>query len=132
MLDAERVGSGPEGNWVAYNQHFSDWLDGESRDTQQKRKSIDAFLLCDIGGEIAQVAHALQMPLERFGTWMTKNAAKDIGSLPSLGLFREVFHTRHLNRGTTWRINDCTDMARAPVARPEAHGEQHAGLPPSS
>ncbi|MEU6061071.1 hypothetical protein [Streptomyces sp. NPDC047097] len=52
----------------------------------------------------------MQMPLERFGAWMTKKAAKDIAALPSLGLFREVFHTRHLKRGTTWRINDCTDM----------------------
>ncbi|OKJ74229.1 hypothetical protein [Streptomyces sp. CB02460] len=110
MLDAERVGPGAEGNWAAHNQRFSDWLDGEPRDTQQKRKSIDAFLLSDIGREAARVAHAMQMSPAQFDTWIRQKATKDISSLPSLGLFREVFHTRHLNRATTWRINDCTDM----------------------
>ena len=29
---------------------------------------------------------------------------------PAVGLFREVLHSRHLNKGTTWRPNDLTDM----------------------
>ncbi|MEU2434386.1 hypothetical protein ABZ611_33750 [Streptomyces sp. NPDC007861] len=33
-----------------------------------------------------------------------------IGESPAVGLFREMLHSRHLNKGTTWRPNDLTDM----------------------
>jgi hypothetical protein len=39
LLDSQRVEPGPATGWAAANQRFSDWLDGESRDAQQKRKA---------------------------------------------------------------------------------------------
>ncbi|MFF9339388.1 hypothetical protein ACF1CG_06440 [Streptomyces sp. NPDC014773] len=111
MLDTERVEPGPSVGWAAHNQQFSDWLDGEKhRDGQQKRKAIDAFFLADVRGELAEVAHALQVPVDQFGTWLERKAMDDLSSAPSLGLFRQMFHTRHLNEKTKWRTNDCTDM----------------------
>jgi hypothetical protein len=35
---------------------------------------------------------------------------KDIQQLPATGVFREMLHDRHLNKGTVWRHNDLTDM----------------------
>jgi hypothetical protein len=110
MLDTERIEPGADSGWTAANQQFSDWLDGENRDSQQKRKAIDAFLLTDLQTEIADEAHALGVPLEQFRHWMLRQATEDIRHLPALGLFREMLHDRHLNRGTVWKPNDLTDM----------------------
>lgn len=41
--------------------------------------------------------------------WIWQHPAR-LSALPALGLFREVLHDRHLNRGLTWRPNDLTDM----------------------
>ena len=110
MLDSARVEPGPDTGWAAKNQHFSDWLDGESRDSQQKKKAIDAFLFADIGGEVAEAAALAGMPVAQFRSWAEERAMSDIRALPALGLFRELFHGRHINKGTKWHPNDCTDM----------------------
>jgi hypothetical protein len=110
MLDTERVEPGPEPGWAAANQRFSDCLDDAVRDSQQKRKAIDAFFLLDLVSEIEEEAHAAGMPLEQLGTWFLKHAGEDIRKLPATGLFREMLHDRHLNRGTVWKTNDLTDM----------------------
>ncbi|MGW4032554.1 hypothetical protein ACWEFL_25140 [Streptomyces sp. NPDC004838] len=110
MLDTERIGPGPETGWVEANQRFSDWLDEQDLDSQQKRKSIDAFFLSDVSKEIAKEAYAATLTVEDCGHWFRKEATSDIRTLPALGLFREMMHSRHLNKGTKWRINDLTDM----------------------
>jgi hypothetical protein len=35
---------------------------------------------------------------------------EDTPELPATGVFREMLHERHLNKGTVWRHNDLTDM----------------------
>lgn len=110
MLDAERIEPGPDGGWALANQQFSDWLDGEDRTPQQKRKSIDALLLSDLRTEVAEEAHAAGVTLEQFQDWFPKQSIEDMGGLLALGMFRDMLHERHLNKGTTWRPNDLTDM----------------------
>src|SRR5690606_9215697 len=85
-------------------------LDGESWDSQQKKKAIDALLFADIGGEMAEAAALAGMPVAQFRSWAEERAMSDIRALPALGLFRELFHGRHINKGTKWHPNDCTDM----------------------
>lgn len=110
MLDAERIEPGPETGWALANQQFSDWLDGEVRVSQQKRKSIDALLLSDLQTEIAEEAHAAGTTRQQFQDWFPNQFMKDIQQLPATGVFREMLHDRHLNKGTVWRHNDLTDM----------------------
>lgn len=110
MLDAERIEPGPETGWALANQQFSDWLDGEVRDYQQKRKSIDALLLSDLQTEIAEEAYAAGATLEQFQTWFPRELMEDIRQLPATGVFREMLQDRHLNKGTVWKPNDLTDM----------------------
>ncbi|WP_434591735.1 hypothetical protein [Streptomyces sp. A5-4] len=110
MLDTERIEPGPDTGWADSNQRFSDWLDEQDLDSQQKRKAIDAFLLSDISAELAEEAHAAALPVDDFHRWILNEAADDIRSFPALGLFREMLHNRHLNKGTKWRPNDLTDM----------------------
>ena len=109
MLDTERCEPGPDAGWAQANQRFSDWLDGEARNSQQKRKSIDVLFLKDLSKEIAEEAHAAGTTIEQVRSWLQR-ATDDIRRLPATGLFREMLHDRHLNRGTKWSPNDLTDM----------------------
>lgn len=110
MLDAEHVESGPTAGWVAVNQQFSDWLDGEKRDPQQKRRSIDALLLSDLKTEIAEEAHFASVTPKQMSQWVRKSFAAGISALPATGLFRELLHEKHLNKGSRWIPNDLIDM----------------------
>jgi hypothetical protein len=110
MLDAERIEPGPETGWALANQRFGGWLDGEERTSQQKRKSIDVLLLSDLQTEIAEEAHGAGATLDQFQQWLPDQLFDDISELPATGVFREMLHERHLNKGTVWRHNDLTDM----------------------
>jgi hypothetical protein len=110
MLDAEAIQPRPDIGWAKANQKFSNWLDGETRDAQQKRNAIDVFLLSDLKREIAEVALDVGMHYEQLSHWVHKQAVKDICRLPALGMFREMMHGRHLNKGTVWKFSDLTDM----------------------
>ncbi|NUW44862.1 hypothetical protein [Nonomuraea rhodomycinica] len=110
MLDAERCEPGPDTGWTQANQAFSDWLDGQNLDANQKRKAIDAFFLNDLVGEIAEESFAAGISTSQLSDWISSNSIKEIARMPALGIFREMLHNRHLNKGTTWKPNDVTDM----------------------
>ncbi|MEU6977022.1 MULTISPECIES: hypothetical protein [unclassified Streptomyces] len=110
MLDTERVPPGSVSGWVESHQRFSDWLDSEKRDARQKRRSVDVFFLNDIRMDIATEARAARLAPAAASAWVTEHATGDLAAAPALGLLREMFHERHLNKGTTWRTNDLTDM----------------------
>ncbi|MET7779743.1 hypothetical protein ABZU94_18245 [Streptomyces mirabilis] len=110
MLDAEHVEPGPETGWVASNQRYSDWLDTQGWDSQQKRRSIDAFLFRDFQHEIAEGAYAAGFTTQEVKQRGQKQPVQGFAVLPATGLYREMVHNRHLNRGTQWRRNDRTDM----------------------
>ncbi|ANS66762.1 hypothetical protein SLINC_4538 [Streptomyces lincolnensis] len=110
MLDTERVEPGPEPGWVQSNQQFSDWLDGQNWDSQQKRRSIDAFLFADLQRDLAEGAHAAGLSPQDLQQWGQKQPMDGLSTLPATGLYREMLHNRHLNKGTTWQRNDLTDM----------------------
>ena len=50
------------------------------------------------------------MTVRQMSTWLQEQATHDMPGLPMIGLFRELFQDRHLNRSTTWKANDLTDM----------------------
>ncbi|MEV5311054.1 hypothetical protein [Streptomyces sp. NPDC052610] len=111
MLDSEGGERGPEVGWTEANQKFSDWLDAHGGDAQQKRKAIDAWLLSDLQKKVAEESFAIGMTPEQLKAWGTGfQPVQKMSSLPALGLFREMLHERHLNRGTTWKPNDVIDM----------------------
>ncbi|MCX5079219.1 hypothetical protein OHA84_38415 (plasmid) [Streptomyces sp. NBC_00513] len=143
MLDTQQVEPGPDTGWTAPSQRFSDWLDGLDQDSQQKRRAIDIHLLNDLQKELAEEAAAADVPEELFREWGFKGLVRAVGGAPAIGLFREVLHNRHLNKGTTWRPNDLTDMVYLSCAAgyadfvvcekhmrdPLQHGLKRTGLP---
>ncbi|WYB31079.1 hypothetical protein V6574_16445 [Streptomyces sp. SM1P] len=110
MLDTQRVEEGPDTGWATGSQRFSDWLDELAQDSQQKRKAIDLHLVTDLQRELAEEAAAADVSKELFRQWGFKGWVQAIGESPAVGLFREILHSRHLNKGTTWRPNDLQDM----------------------
>lgn len=109
MLDRDYILATPTAGWARINQQFSDWLDQESRDSQQKRKAVDALLLQDLQMEMAEEAHSSGITPQQMSEWFWQHRTR-MAALPALGLFREVLQDRHLNRGLIWRQNDLTDM----------------------
>jgi hypothetical protein len=109
MLDRDHIPATPATGWAQINQQFSDWLDQEPRDTQQKRKAVDVLLLQDLQRELAEEAHSSGITPEQMSEWVGQHRAR-FAALPALGLFREILHDRHLSRGLTWHPNDLTDM----------------------
>ncbi|MFJ9177076.1 hypothetical protein [Streptomyces sp. NPDC102360] len=110
MLDTQRVEEGPDTGWTAESQRFSDWLDELDQDSQQKRRAIDIHLVKDLQQDLAEEAAAADVTEELFRRWGFRGWVRAIGESPAVGLFREMLHSRHLNKGTTWRPNDLTDM----------------------
>jgi hypothetical protein len=109
MLDRDHIPATPPTGWAQTNQQFSNWLDQEPRDSQQKRKAVDVLLLQDLQLELAEEAHSSGITPKQMSEWFWQHPAR-LAALPALGLFREVLQDRHLNRGLTWRPNDLTDM----------------------
>jgi hypothetical protein len=109
-LDAEHIVPGRPTGWVEWSQKFSDWLDTEARSADKKRASVDVFLLHDLRFEIAEEAARAGLTQGQLAEWSATRFAADVARMPSLGLFRELVHERHLNKGTTWRENDLTDL----------------------
>lgn len=110
LLDAERTPPGQNTGWADANQRFSDWLDGEQRDAQQKRNCVDAFLLSDLQRDVAEKAFAAGSTPEQMGAWVLAGFGRGLSGLRSAGVYREAVQQRHLNVGTTWRPNDLTDL----------------------
>ncbi|HEX8001576.1 MAG TPA: hypothetical protein VF519_02660 [Mycobacteriales bacterium] len=109
MLDRDHIPATPPTAWAQTNQRFSDWLDQEPRDSRQKRKAVDVLLLQDLQQELAEEALSSGITPTQMSEWIWQHPVQ-FAALPALGLFREVLHDRHLNRGVTWRPNDLTDM----------------------
>lgn len=110
LLDAERTPPGEGANWHVANQRFSDWLDGEQRDAQQKRNCVDAFLLSDLQRDVAEEAFAAGSTPEQMSDWARGGFGRGLSRLRSAAVYREAMHARHLNHGTTWGPNDLTDL----------------------
>jgi hypothetical protein len=66
--------------------------------------------MADLRPEIQEQATAAGLTDEQRQHWLSKQAAEDFRRLPALGLYREMMHDRHLNKGTAWKPNDLIDM----------------------
>jgi Domain of unknown function (DUF4209) len=82
LLDADHTPEGERAGWHMANQRFSDWLDGERRDTQQKRNSIDAFLLSDLQRDIAEEAFAAGSTPEQMSEWIRTGFGQGLSAWP--------------------------------------------------
>lgn len=110
LLDDESIAIEPMPGWVQRFQTFTDWLSGQSGTSAQKRKRIEAFVLSDMSVEIAHEAQSAGIAPDELRDWITSYARNEIRSMPSLGLFSEVLHQKHLNSGTNWNGNDLVDL----------------------
>lgn len=110
MLDDEAIPSARPTGWSNVQQKYSDWLRTEERDTSRKRESIDAMLVGDLRTDIAEEAMRAGLTPAEMSEWIVDGAWKQqMAGMPSLGLYREVYHQRHL-AGVRWTENDLTDM----------------------
>lgn len=110
ILDSDAVPMGDISSWVVGNQALTDWLAGRQESTSRKRNHVRPYFLRDLSPEIAEAAQSLGVSSEGLKMWLENYCFQDLREMPSLSLFQEVYHDRHLNRTTVWRSNDLTDM----------------------
>lgn len=110
MLDGESVEMGSTDAWVRANQGFTEWLSGQAREKQQKRMSIDAWLLADLQQDIAEEAQAAGLNPVQMSQWIRGGFGEHVSRLPAIGLYRELVHSKHLNQTERWLSNDLIDM----------------------
>ena len=97
MLDSERIEPGPTTDWAGSNQRFSDWLDGEERDSHRSESASmhsppRTFRKRDLGGGPTPRA---SIPKENFDSgWSTK------GTETIRGLRRLAYSARCFRIGT--------------------------------
>jgi hypothetical protein len=109
MLDVEPIEDGADIGWADANKAFTSEIHAERRDTRQRREMIDHWLLSDLRHELVEEAAATGVTADAFRLWWP-TAAATLGTLPSVGIYRQMTHERHLNPKTTWRLNDLSDM----------------------
>ena len=110
MLDQDHLTPDSVNSWELANQDFSDWLDDEDREADPKRRCVDLFLLADLQQVIAEESLAAGITPEQMTAWIEQRFAHDLATLPATGLYREMMHNKHLNKGYRWEHNDLVDM----------------------
>lgn len=110
VLDAEDVQMEPILEWESGFQRLTDWLANVSISQEQKRKITQTSFSRDIRFEIDLATRFVGISDEELSAWADKFAYSDIPIMPSLGLFREVYVNKHLDRTARWHKNDLIDM----------------------
>lgn len=110
VLDSEAVATNPIPGWASGNQKFTDWLASEPRTSSQKRKCIGIRFLADLRLEVIEAANESGISPLEMEAWLKSYFNGVVRVLPSLGLFNEVYHDKHLNPRAVWHINDLYDM----------------------
>ncbi|MGW0327768.1 hypothetical protein [Nocardia sp. NPDC003183] len=111
LLDTESISQNPGSGWVERNQRFTDWLGAqENRGRELVRKQTYAFFFADTYKEIATAAQAAGVSPELMGSWVLSHMETEVSKMPSLGLFREIFHDKLVDSRTSWNSNDLNDI----------------------
>jgi hypothetical protein len=109
MLDAEVLQAEPQHEWVERNQLLTNWIRDNLAAREHRRRSTEVAFVADSRTEIARVAEELQPTERQFMEWLSVHLPADVGAMPCLGLFRELFHDKTV-AGVRWEPNDLTDM----------------------
>ncbi|MGW4121256.1 hypothetical protein [Nocardia sp. NPDC004711] len=111
LLDAEAVSQSPDSRWVTRNQEFTDWLAAEENCGRELiRKRTFAFFVADTRNELAEAAYNAGVSPDQMRSWVSSRMETEVCKMPSLGLFREIFHDKLGDERTKWNSNDLTDM----------------------
>lgn len=96
--------------WADRLQRLTRELADEKPDSNRRRVvSLETFRH-DLPHELAAAAWELGVSPESAADWLATLTEATIASMPSLGIFRELFHEKLSDPGTVWEQNDLTDM----------------------
>jgi hypothetical protein len=102
--------------WAESHQPLAEELRTNTRARELPRDLTRMRFLTDLAPDLAEVAAASGMSMERFQVWCAKDAEGDLQKLPYLGRMRDVIHFRLRNAGDRWEPNDLVDMMYLPCA----------------
>jgi hypothetical protein len=110
MLDREHIPMTLVPGWAIGMQNFASFLAANPTGPELKRRRTHAKLIADLGNEIPDEAHAAGLTPEQMSEWTLNRSEADIRDMPSLGVYRELFHEKVSNPLLRWHDNDLIDM----------------------
>ncbi|WP_283134598.1 hypothetical protein [Rhizohabitans arisaemae] len=110
LLDAEHVPTTPSSGWAVGLQQFATFLRNNPTGKEVKRKRTHARFIADLGLEFPEEAHRADVTPAEMSDWVLNHSEKDLPTMPTLGLFREVLHEKLSDGKLHWADNDLIDM----------------------
>jgi hypothetical protein len=77
---------------------------------EMKRRRTHAKFIADLGRELPEEAYRAGITPDEMSDWALNHSERDLRSMPSLGLFREVVHEKLSDPLHIWEHNDLVDM----------------------
>lgn len=96
--------------WTREFQRISDLLSQEKWSSAQRRNALDWTLRTDIRDQIINAVLRVGISEDDLTDWISNHFSEDVRTMPSLGLWREVYQDKHLDAQTKWKDNDLIDM----------------------
>lgn len=110
VLDAGDVQMGPISEWELASQALTESLSTVAGSREQRRKRAGALFLRDLQYEVLLAARSLHIREEEVSSWLESLGGFDFSSMPSIGIFREIYISKHLDKTSKWHKNDLIDM----------------------
>ncbi|ASR56462.1 hypothetical protein CBP52_16680 [Cellulomonas sp. PSBB021] len=93
-------------HWAALAAHVAE----TSKPRHLTERAVHGAIVGDARAELARAANAVGCSVQAFDTWLRSASRQDLGTLPALGLAREVTYLKIVNSAAKWESNDLTDI----------------------
>lgn len=110
ILDEDAIPRADPHGWAAHWGALATHVAETNKPKHLTEMAVHGAMIGDAGMELARAAHAVGCATEAFDSWLKTAARQDLGTLPALGLAREVTYLKILNSTAKWESNDLTDI----------------------
>lgn len=110
ILDSEPIGRADPHGWAAHWGALAAHVAETKKPKHLTELAVHGAIIGDASKEIAQAAASVGCTPEAFDTWLREASRVELGTLPALGLVREVTYLKVVNSAAKWAPNDLTDL----------------------
>lgn len=110
ILDPDPIERADPNRWATRWAELAAHVHETRKPSHLTALAVHAALLSDAGHELASAAASVGLTPEDLGTWLMATSRRDVGTLPALGLVREVTALKIGNSTAKWEPNDLHDI----------------------
>lgn len=110
ILDEDAIPRADPNGWAAHWGALAAHVTETNKPKHLTELAVHGAIIGDARMELARAAQAVGCTTEAFASWLKTAARQDLGTLPALGLAREVTYLKISNSTAKWESNDLTDI----------------------